>query len=221
MVLFEKLQLWVDSVRRPGPEAMAVDEWLLETACVPVLRVYPWEGDWISIGYFGKVSEANELFPGLDVVRRWTGGGIVDHRQDWTYTLVVPKGETFASIRGSETYLKIHELLAESLKNERIEVHLSDGNSATGEASCFENPVGHDLVTGVDRKLAGAGQRRTKFGLLHQGSVAISDGSSGRAIDFATRLAASFERVEMTPNPEELRKKLILRYGSDEWLERR
>ena len=44
MAVFAKLRLWMDPVRRCGPEAMAVDEWLLETAEIPVLRVYGWAG---------------------------------------------------------------------------------------------------------------------------------------------------------------------------------
>ena len=39
--MLDELMLWIDPVKRPGPEAMAVDEWLLETAAAPVLRVSP------------------------------------------------------------------------------------------------------------------------------------------------------------------------------------
>ena len=57
-VIFEEMLLWVDPVRRPGPEAMAVDEWLLETAELPVLRVYGWLGEWASVGSFGEIAGA-------------------------------------------------------------------------------------------------------------------------------------------------------------------
>jgi hypothetical protein len=36
--MFERLQLWLDPKPRNGPEAMAVDEWLLETTTIPILR---------------------------------------------------------------------------------------------------------------------------------------------------------------------------------------
>ena len=80
MPVFENLQLWLDPVARPGPEAMAVDEWLLGEVQVPLLRIYRWQGEWGSLGYFGSLSEAQKNFPGLQWVRRWTGGGTVDHR---------------------------------------------------------------------------------------------------------------------------------------------
>jgi hypothetical protein len=71
-VVFERLHLWIDPLERPGPEAMAVDEWLLENATLPVLRVYRWRGEWGSVGYFGKLAEARHSFPGISWVRRWT-----------------------------------------------------------------------------------------------------------------------------------------------------
>ncbi len=74
MKIFSKLQLWIDPVKRSGPEAMAVDEWLLETAEAPVLRVYGWAGDWASIGYFGKVEDARFAFRGPALDRRRHGG---------------------------------------------------------------------------------------------------------------------------------------------------
>ena len=91
---------------------MARDEWLLENATLPVLRSYRWLGDWCGIGYFGTLAEARVHFPDVEIVRRWTGGGTVDHRADWTYTLIVPAGETLASERGAASYGKIHEFLA-------------------------------------------------------------------------------------------------------------
>ena len=46
-------QALIDPDARPGPENMAVDECLLEELGeVPVLRIYDWAGDWVSLGYF-------------------------------------------------------------------------------------------------------------------------------------------------------------------------
>ena len=161
MKCFQTLQLWVDPLERAGPEAMAVDEWLLETAVTPVLRVYRWLGNWASVGYFGALDQAMAAFPGVCWVRRWTGGGTVDHRADWTYTVVAPAGEALAAQRGADSYRILHAALAAALGVEGIEARLSAGAETTGAALCFDNPVSHDLIGSGGRKLAGAGQRRT------------------------------------------------------------
>lgn len=222
--IFEKLRLWVDPVLRPGPEAMAVDEWLLETAEAPVLRVYGWAGAWASVGYFGEVTAAREAFPGVDLVRRWTGGGMVDHRADWTYTVVMHRGEPLANSRGAESYRRIHAALAETLAEEGIPVRMSAGDEETGAALCFENPVGYDLVARDGRKLAGAGQRRSRCGLLHQGSVVANcrdfSASEKRAEDLAESMAVAWERVIIRPDPEELVQRSA-RYASPGWVGRR
>ena len=224
-VLFHKLQLWMDDQSRSGPEAMAIDEWLLETIVCPVLRVYSWEGEWGSIGYFGKIAEARNLFPGLDMVRRWTGGGIVDHRNDWTYTLVVPKDEFLAKLRGAESYLRIHEKLMETINNEANQVRLSNGSQVTGANVCFENPVAYDLVDSSGRKVAGAGQRRSRLGLLHQGSVAYpcSDtaGARERAEDLAGALSDTWSNFAQLPDRKSIDLKIAARYERIEWLNRR
>ncbi len=225
MQVFGKLLLWVDPVRRPGPEAMAVDEWLLETASTPVLRVYRWAGDWGSIGYFGKVAEAAVALPGLDLVRRWTGGGIVDHREDWTYTVVAPQGEPLAGWRGAESYRRIHELLAETLATEGIAALSCASEEETGAALCFENPVSHDLLGADGSKLAGAGQRRSRQGLLHQGSVAAGCGDEARsrvrAEDFASRLSKAWELFQIQPDLSDLNRRIDARYALREWTNRR
>lgn len=220
----ERLLLWFDPVNRPGPEAMAVDEWLLETIESPVLRVYGWLGDWGSIGYFGSLTEARRAFSGVDWVRRWTGGGTVDHRADWTYTLVVPTKEPLARLKGAESYRIIHAALADSLRDEGIPATLSSGADETGALMCFENPVNHDLIDPCGRKLAGAGQRRTKHGLLHQGSVAAAGdaaASRARAERLAAGLAGDWRKSDFQPPQETIQALCQKRYAQDAWTQRR
>ena len=221
--LFETLQLWFDETARSGPETMAVDEWLLANAEFPVLRVYRWEEHWGSLGYFGSIAEARETFPGLHWVRRWTGGGLVDHRGDWTYTLVVPISGRLAALRGAESYRLIHEALGRVLAAEGTGIRLSGGGDSTGAAACFQNPVVHDLVDGQGLKRAGAGQRRTKTGLLHQGSV------SGALTIEASRVRCQALGDVLCPIPAPFSsrpqqfeiERLAARYREDSWTARR
>ena len=218
------MQLWIDPVERPGPEAMAVDEWLLETMELPVLRVYRWSGEWGSIGYFGNLAAARASFRGLDWVRRWTGGGTVDHRADWTYTVVAPAGGRWAGLRGTESYRLVHAALAEVLAAEGIEVRLSAGAEETGAALCFENPVGHDLIDPAGRKLAGAGQRRTRRGLLHQGSVAAAcepAASTARAERLVSLLSGDWRPCDFVAPEDPIFRKVAERYARSAWTERR
>lgn len=224
MEVLDELRLWIDPVKRPGPEGMAVDEWLLENAVVPVLRVYRWLGDWGSIGYFGELTVARTSFPGIEWVRRWSGGGTVDHRADWTYSLIVPAGEPLARQRGNESYRMIHAALLETLAAENIDVRLSTGAGESGSAACFENPVNHDLVSPGNQKLAGAGQRRSRHGLLHQGSVAVAcepDVSQLRAERLAACLSKNWKQSRFVPPVDEIAGKVCSRYALAAWTERR
>ena len=224
MEVFRKLLVWIDPVARDGPQAMAVDEWLLETATLPVLRVYRWAGEWASVGYFGKIGEARSAITGVQWVRRWTGGGMVDHRADWTYTLAVPQAESLATARGAESYRWIHTALAKALAEEGLAAHLSGGEAETGVALCFENPVCHDLIGADHHKLAGAGQRRTRRGLLHQGSVAgLCEGlaSKKRAEHLAGCIATSWEILQFYPDDDDLAQRVASRYSQQRWTEKR
>jgi len=218
-----RLNLWIDPLARSGPDNMAVDEWLLETSVVPVLRVYRWDGAWGSLGCFGDFKQAEQEIANVCWVRRCTGGGIVDHQSDWTYTLVIPSNESLAQSRGAESYRVIHQALLFAL-NESLNPALSDGSAMNGDSLCFRNPVCHDVVDGVGNKLAGAGQRRSKEGLLHQGSVAgFRDEvvSIDRSKRLATALAKEWRAVDLLPPEEIIAAKVAARYGSDEWTRRR
>ena len=152
---------WRDPAERSGPENMAVDGWLLATAEQPVLRVYDWKGDWGSLGYFGTLAVARATLPGLSLVRRATGGGLVDHREDHTYTLVVPRRFDLARCKGAESYRVIHSALGRALQEGGAEVGMVGAEKPGDSPVCFEKPVIWDLVDARGAKVAGAGQRRT------------------------------------------------------------
>jgi lipoate-protein ligase A len=219
-VIFKDIEVWFDPAARPGPEAMAVDEYLLTTRSMPLLRVYKWEGAWGSLGYFGRLADAERGLPDVKWVRRWTGGGVVDHRDDWTYSLIVPKGLSSAGMRGGESYRTIHEILARVLLAEGITTGLSREKGKSG-GLCFENPVEFDLMGGEGKKIAGAAQRRCVAGLLHQGSVSSAVDSRLRGNLFAESLAESWAETDIFPDEDAVAELVADRYGSSKWLARR
>lgn len=220
-MIFKEMELWFDPQARSGPEAMAVDEWLLETRQLPLMRIYEWDGAWGSLGYFGKLDEARRTFPGVQWVRRWTGGGLVDHRSDWTYSLMIPKKYELARLKGGESYRAIHEVLVDVLASEnRSAPMLSAGKSKAGSV-CFENPVEFDVVGVAGEKLAGAAQRRCQLGLLHQGSVSQKGDFRLRGSLFAERLAETWSEMEIFPDERSIERLVATRYGTEAWLGRR
>lgn len=157
-----------------GPTNMQRDRDLLESLGVEaILRIYAWAGSWASYGYFQSEAEAIAHFAGekLQFVKRPTGGGIVDHRQDLTYSLFIPKRHNLANVSRSECYRLIHQALQVALKLQGVASHLLEQEKGQGPA-CFVHAVPGDLINPVTgKKIAGAAQRRTRQGLLHQGSI--------------------------------------------------
>lgn len=229
MSVFESLDFWQDKQPRSGAENMAVDQLLMELVgqrpvARPLLRIYGWSEPTISFGYFLPLSDATDAFSDdeLTYVRRWTGGGVVDHRVDLTYTLMVPRGHELAAARGAESYRVIHQALADALSHLGEKVRLTVVDEGDGGAACFTNPVAYDLTNLSGEKIAGAGQRRTKFGLLHQGSVMTSVEPDA----FAGQLVAEFsdQATAWSPDNSLLRNANDLaaeRYATAAWLRKK
>lgn len=202
---------------------MAVDEWLLESIVCPVLRVYEWKGKWGSLGRFCCLNQAIDNNSSVCWIRRSTGGGIVDHQNDWTYSLVIPETENLARIGANESYKQIHETLAVVLSDRFKLVDSIEAKAGLG-GICFEKPVISDVVDNVGNKVAGAGQRRTKQGLLHQGSVigkCESTDSIDRSKRFAGLLTDHWEQVEIVIPGDRIAEKIAERYGNPDWTGRR
>ena len=223
-VFFNELELLFDTLPQEGAAMnMAVDEAVLTLARRPVLRVYGWKRPAVTFGYFDAWREVVARYPGVEAVRRWTGGGVVEHGADWTYSLMVPRGEPFAALSAADSYQRIHAILAEALSDEQAGVN---GISLTPEAAlkvsaaCFENPARHDVLRD-GRKIAGAAQRRSRHGLLHQGSVQAITVPATLAERFAARLASSCSIRELT-REERARAEALAeqKYATPAWNER-
>ena len=198
--LFARLEYWEDTEPREAALQMDIDRALLETTTLPVLRTYKWARPCVTIGYFGSETEAAALYPKLPITRRWTGGGTVLHGRDAPYSLIVPRPEPFASLKAPDSYRTLHGILAAVLKSEFPDVCSAVESAPKKSSDCFQNPVTDDLLS-KGCKVAGAGQRRTRHGLLHQGSLQIGSDRFTQAIEFGRSLAVEvglFSRIETT-----------------------
>jgi lipoate-protein ligase A len=155
------------------PFNMALDEALLEAMPriqAPVLRFYGWTDPAASFGYFQKYREIEKLTSLRPLIRRPTGGGLVPHNADWTYSLSIPTTAEWYLLSAIESYKRIHEWICASLTALGTEARLAPDCNASGPGQCFAGHERFDVLS-RGRKIAGAAQRRAKFGLLIQGSL--------------------------------------------------
>lgn len=218
--LFDRLSLWLDPVPRHGPEQMACDEALCESVSEPVLRVFRWAAPWCSAGYFSSWQEAGGVRPDLPLCRRWTGGGVVVHENDFTFALVAPKNSPWSSLRPAESYRVLHEALADALRESGTDAGIFSGTGSSA-AQCFVAPAQHDVI-GNGTKLAGGAQKRTRTALLHQGSVQAGAAKKpGFAEAWAARLAGKITDWQPPGGfQESVRLLLEEKYGRPSFLER-
>lgn len=152
---------------------MAVDEALLLRASeteIPVLRFYGWTEPAATFGYFQRHAEIEALSDLRPLIRRPTGGGLVPHENDWTYSVAIPPAHAWFSLKAVESYRRVHEWLQRAFAEVGVETELAPCCQTEGPGQCFVGAEQFDLLIGA-RKLAGAAQRRTKAGLLIQGSI--------------------------------------------------
>src|ERR1700719_1521200 len=192
-----------DDPSRSGAMNMAIDEALLETARAPLIRFYRWNHPALSFGYFGKFSDVEVFASERDLVRRWTGGGIVFHGDDLTYSIVVPASDRVFSASSASIYENIHRAIRAALIEAGHCAELAPAAAVCGRRqqmdsaiidrrysadACFANPIRADVLLN-GQKIAGAAQRRTRVGLLQQGSIQAVDLADDFKLRFAQELS--------------------------------
>ena len=118
------------------------------------------------------------------LVRRPTGGGLVPHDADWTYSLVFPANNPWHQLRAMESYRRAHEWIQAAFSRAGVTTELSPCCRKVARGQCFIGAEQFDVLW-QDRKIAGAAQRRTREGLLIQGSIQPPPGASRREFETA------------------------------------
>ena len=264
MKLFERIEVCNDFATWSAAINMAIDEVLLETAKIPSIRFYRWDSPALSFGYFGKFADVADYAAERDLVRRWTGGGMVFHGDDLTYSIMIPAQDAMFAQSSAFIYAAIHSALRDALNIDCQRAELApaaeavvtvsensspadrgynpsscshapvarptaqwptchDGPQGRGYSRhlCFANPVSADVM--IDsRKIAGAAQRRTRAGLLHQGSIQHVDLGNGLAERFAGELSEVRSEKLLDRSIVERASEIAERkYGSNHWLKLR
>ena len=192
--------LFWDDIDRHPQENMDIDVKLLKQVSLlggkPLIRFYRWDRPSVSIGYVQKEEIIFEKQ--YTIVKRPTGGGVVYHDRDFTYTVIIPVGHWIANLDRVESYRVLHRAVVRAfatfgLTGILVDTEQPKANRATMQ--CFSTPTKYDVLCirdGKTAKFAGSAQRRTQNGILHQGSI-ILDATKGDRKLLGIALKKAFE----------------------------
>jgi lipoyl(octanoyl) transferase len=222
--IFSRLIWVVDEIPHRAALNMAIDEALLSGGgdC-PLFRAYHWLERPVSIGYFSSWEQTRALYPGREIVRRWTGGGLVEHGADFTYSLLLPSDAGPPTNR--DLYRELHSAIVRSLaatgRTGAVVAKGPQGPAATDPvAACFAKSVENDVeVDGV--KVAGAAIRRLRTGVILQGSIQRIPVESGFAAELARTLSPVIEKRMLSTVTTSLAERIAnVKYGTESWTRR-
>jgi len=149
-----------------------------------ILHFYDWKNPSITYGFFIELQKHLDLDKAqehsLSWARRPTGGGIVFHLADFAFSFLMPSRHPRFSLKTLENYQFVNEAVLElvedlfQLNNSPALLELLKGNNEQTSQShfCMARPTIYDIVY-KNIKIAGAAQRRSKNGYLHQGTISL------------------------------------------------
>ncbi|MEA2091575.1 MAG: lipoate--protein ligase family protein, partial [Campylobacterota bacterium] len=158
---------------------MAVDEALLRNfkdGDLPIIRLYRWEPS-ISLGRFSKLEQSVDIKAlqkqNLSYVRRMTGGGILAHGGDLSYSITVPR-RTLKDIGVKESYRYLCQFLINLYEKLGLKAEFAHDLKLESSKSniCMASNEPYDIIID-DRKIGGNAQRYTKEVLFQHGSIPI------------------------------------------------
>lgn len=179
MMSISKRWRFIDTGYASAAWNMAVDEALLENfkeTDLPILRLCQWEPA-LSLGRFSKPDKSldteelqRQEFP---VVRRMTGGGVLVHAGDLSYTLLLPRDLlNNTGVKENYRYLCRFLLLVYEKLGYRAGFAGDLGLDLKGSDVCLAGNEAYDIMIGT-KKMGGNAQRYTRQVLFQHGSIPI------------------------------------------------
>jgi lipoate-protein ligase A len=179
----------IDSGKASAARNMAIDEAIfnqvMQGKSLPTIRFYNWQPPTLSFGYNQKIAAEIDLERlekyNFDYVRRPTGGRLVLHYDEVTYSVIAP---TEQHLSGSilQTYSQISQVLLAGLKNMGVEADFEKkGLSAQHQREpanpCFTSSSRFELNFNR-KKIVGSAQVRKNNTLLQHGSILLNHDQS-------------------------------------------
>ncbi|MDP2915281.1 MAG: lipoate--protein ligase family protein [Candidatus Aminicenantes bacterium] len=174
--------LLIEPAPLTGSLNMAVDDFLFHSAVSTgrtFLRFYQWQRPTASLGATQNVAKVIDLDfcrnHGIDVVRRITGGKLVLHHREITYSICSSDEATFTpTLAGS--YKLISRALLRGL--EKMGIRPSSAEQAPpfyakSDLPCFSHPA-RDEIEVDGKKIIGSAQKRTGSRFLQHGSIPLA-----------------------------------------------
>ena len=143
----------------------------------PIFRLYSWEENSFSLGRFQKEEDIKDKKKfGTSYARRITGGGLLLHGFDISYTIILP-----VSFLGRKSVKESYEYLCSFLlhfyKNLGLHVEYAKDimtENLSRSFFCQEGFEAYDMIC-QDKKIGGNAQRRTKQLIFQHGSIPIKN----------------------------------------------
>jgi lipoate-protein ligase A len=172
----------------PGADNMALDEALLRSfdpvRSLPVLRLYGWNPPTLSLGRFQNAADVLDLercrADGVALVRRVTGGGVIYHADELTYSLVCAPDQIPPASSIKDSFRVLTGFLLSFYRRLGLDavyaVDAAPEGTLFGERTpfCFAGKESFDILT-AGRKMGGNAQRRVKGAIFQHGSIPLNN----------------------------------------------
>ncbi|MDR0291485.1 MAG: hypothetical protein LBI01_01630 [Elusimicrobium sp.] len=180
-------------------EHMAFDETLAADAALSgggscFLRFYNWGGlpPAATFGYAQFFSDVKKEFGSKNFkgpfTRRPTGGGVVYHEDDLTFSLIFRS----SSPRAAQIYEMLHGAINAQIRGGLVGATAKEAYAPRvgGVAGiCFSNPVENDILDAAGKKILGGAIRKFGNTVLYQGSLQRSGARNDERLKAQVRAA--------------------------------
>ena len=202
----------IETLQTNSAENMATDEALLKNFVYndgAIFRLYTWEKDSLTIGASQKLSDYNLSDKyNNSYAKRITGGGILYHGHDISYSLIIPT-EILKEYSIKQSYEKICSFILTFYRKLGLDTCFAKDNDQIELSKSDYCQVGYEaydiLVNGS--KIGGNAQRRTKKAIFQHGSIPIYSTSTNGIINPKTGI--SLEDIGININYKKASKLLI------------
>lgn len=208
-------KLILDKKPLPGSWNMAVDDYLFRSLGEEpqtYLRFYRWQRPTASIGYSQKIRRVIDVEycqkNGIDIVRRMTGGKLVLHHREVTYSLCSSDSQIFTSTL-RDSYRLISEALMRGFEKMGLKPCLADAppdSYVKGSLPCFSYPA-RDEIEVQRKKIVGSAQRRTGSKFIQHGSIPLEEDEG--LLESVSALEKNKNKVRMISLSQALGKKVF------------